>query len=128
MAEAMTGYVTKKKFEDVASRLAQRDKRIANIKKEGLKITKIGLRTVGVGGSAALIGYFKGRSKDDPTKAEMFGLPVELVVALVGTGLNVMGYAGDEQTSDLVQAVADGGIAVYAYDKGKTMGEDAKAA
>lgn len=122
--------VSKRTFEKATDRNKALLKRIANEKKSKAEGTQVLIRAVGVAGSAGAIGYLEGKSdldeKGEPVGTQVFGLPLGLIVAAGGTLLNIGGYAGDDQTSALVQAVADGGFAAYSYDKGKKMGLESK--
>lgn len=123
----MTGYVSKQKYAKAEERAESARKRLMKVKQEGMKIAQVGLRSVGVGVAAGLIGFAEGRAEREgnPTSTEVFNLPLGLVVAAAGTVINVAGYGGDEQTSALIQAAADGGLAAYAYTKGRERGAEA---
>lgn len=126
-----TGVPSKRKYEEAISRASSAQNRLKKLKMEGMKITQIGIRSVGVGVAAGLIGYAEGSAtrKGDSSSTEVFGLPLGLVVAAVGTVVNVAGYGGDEMTSSLIQSAADGGLAAYAFGKGREKGlEEPKAA
>lgn len=123
----MTGYVSKQKYAKAEERAESARKRLMKVKQDGMKIAQVGLRSIGVGAAAGLIGYAEGRAESEEA-TQVFGLKLGLVVAAAGTVINVAGYGGDEQTSALIQAAADGGLAAYAYSKGLEKGAEAKAA
>lgn|SRR3990167_3755581 len=117
----MAPTVSRQKYAKAEERAEQARKRLMKAKADSMKITQVALRSVGVGAAAGLIGYAEGRAKT-PTDTEVFGLPLGLVVAATGTIINVAGYGGDEATSGLIQAAADGGLAAYLYGLGKERG------
>lgn len=123
----MEGYVTKRQLEKVEQRRDSALTKLKHLKAEGMKVTKVGLRSVGVGAAAGLVGFAEGKATD-LKDTEVLGLPLGLAVAAAGTLINVAGYGGDEQTSELIQAGADGGLAAYAFSKGKEMGIESKTA
>lgn len=121
----MADVISIRKHEDLKDQLERTKNRLKNVKEEGAKMTRVVLRTAAAGGSAALIGYFEGRA-DKPEDTELLGMPVSLAVAAAGTIVNVGGYAGDEQTGELIQGVADGALAAYLYGIGKEAGVKSK--
>ena len=121
----MAPTVSRQKYAKAEERAEQARKRLMKAKADSMKITQVALRSVGVGAAAGLIGYAEGRAKptaENPAPTEVFGLPLGLVVAATGTIINVAGYGGDEATSGLIQAAADGGLAAYLYGLGKERG------
>jgi hypothetical protein len=98
---------------------------LARVKAEGTKAARTAMRTGTAVASAAGLGYFEGRF---PEQSEAFGAPVSL---LAGVGLALvggMGWAGDKQTNELLEAAGIGALCHYAGSKGKEMGAEALAA
>ena len=125
--------VSRRVFEKAVERSNKQKAALARVKQESAKATSVLIRSVAGAGAAGAIGYMEGKAIKDGDQSltpeqrlastEIFNLPLSLVVAAGGTMVNIGGYAGDEQTSNLVQAVADGALAAYAYGKGREAGE-----
>ena len=121
------GYVSKAKLEKVEQRAERARMALKHLKTEGMKATKVGLRSAAVAGAAGIVGYIEGKA-DKIEDTHILSMPLGLALGIAGTVINVAGYGGDEQTSELIQGAADGALASYVYSKGHEMGVDSKTA
>lgn len=70
-----------------------------------------------VGGTAFAFGWYQGRNGGMP---ELFGLPYDLLTAIVLHGINFAGYGG--QYEEYIHSVANGALASYAVNAGARLG------
>lgn len=70
-----------------------------------------------VGGTAFGFGWYQGRNGGMP---ELFGLPYDLLAAIVLHGINFAGYGG--QYEEYIHSVANGALASYAVNAGARLG------
>jgi hypothetical protein len=70
-----------------------------------------------VGGTAFAFGWYQGRNGGMP---ELFGLPYDLLAAIVLHGINFAGYGG--QYEEYIHSVANGALASYAVNAGARLG------
>lgn len=95
---------------------------LARTRQEAKLAVQSGVKT-GVGmGSAFGVSYIEARY---PDKAKVFGLDVSLLIGVGATAAGALGYAGDKETNDVVEAIGNGALAAFAAKKGAQMGADA---
>ena len=70
-----------------------------------------------VGGTAFAFGWYQGRNNGMP---ELFGLPYDLLAAIVLHGVTLAGYGGAYE--EYIHSIANGALASYAVNAGARLG------
>lgn len=110
--------------EQAVKRADYLEKRLARVKDEAQKAGTAAVRTGAGAVSAFGVSYIETRY---PDRSRVFGMDVSLLVGIAATGAGAFGWAGDEDTSRLVEAVGNGALFAFSAKKGAKMGAEDRA-
>lgn len=113
--------VSQREASKLAKKMENAQRRLAKIREDNNAQIQSATRTAVTMGGAFGMAWWQGRY---PDRSEILGLQASLVV---GGGLTVaalMGWAGDESTTTIVESLGTGALAAYAVSQGYQLGQE----